>query len=201
MHKRAIDNWEKIVKRVETACHYIASGKMIILTDDASRENEGDLVFAACLATKEKINFMIKHARGLVCLALEEKRVKELELEMMQDKRKSLAQMETAFTHSIDLRDGITTGISAEDRAKTILKAVDKEVNPSDFVVPGHIFPLRAKKGGVLTRPGHAEGSVDLIKLAGLSSLKFSRAKIKNNFLKRVLVLKAIFHKKFKEEL
>ncbi|MBC7384700.1 MAG: bifunctional 3,4-dihydroxy-2-butanone-4-phosphate synthase/GTP cyclohydrolase II [Cryobacterium sp.] len=142
-------------------------GKMIILTDDEDRENEGDLVLAAEFATPETINFMAKHARGLICLALEEKRIDALGLAMMTTSNRS--PRGTAFTISIEANEGVTTGISAADRARTIRVAMDPQSKPTDLVSPGHIFPLRAKPGGVLVRAGHTEGSVDLMKIAELS--------------------------------
>jgi 3,4-dihydroxy 2-butanone 4-phosphate synthase/GTP cyclohydrolase II len=139
---------------------------MVILVDDEDRENEGDLVLAAELVTPEAINFMAMHARGLICLSLEGKRIEELGLPMMAQKNNSPRQ--TAFTISIEARTGVTTGISAHDRAQTIRVAVDPTKGADDLVSPGHIFPLRAQEGGVLVRAGHTEGSVDLCKLAGL---------------------------------
>jgi 3,4-dihydroxy 2-butanone 4-phosphate synthase/GTP cyclohydrolase II len=139
---------------------------MVILVDDEDRENEGDLVLAAEMATPEAINFMAMHARGLICLSLEGSRIEELRLPMMAPKNKSPRQ--TAFTVSIEARTGVTTGISAHDRAHTIRVAVDPTKGADDLVSPGHIFPLRAQEGGVLVRAGHTEGSVDLCKMAGL---------------------------------
>ncbi len=146
----------------------IKNGRMIILVDDEDRENEGDLVCAAQFATPDTINFMAKYGRGLICLSLEGELVDRLELPMMTDDNKS--QFGTAFTVSIEAAEGVTTGISAYDRATTIQAAIADAVKPSDIVVPGHIFPLRAKKGGVLKRAGQTEGSVDLARLAGLKS-------------------------------
>jgi 3,4-dihydroxy 2-butanone 4-phosphate synthase/GTP cyclohydrolase II len=144
----------------------LRNGKMVILVDDEDRENEGDLVLAAEMTTPEAINFMAMHARGLICLSLEGKRIEELRLPMMAPKNKSPRQ--TAFTVSIEARTGVTTGISAHDRAHTIRVAVDPTQGADDLVSPGHIFPLRAQEGGVLVRAGHTEGSVDLCKIAGL---------------------------------
>jgi 3,4-dihydroxy 2-butanone 4-phosphate synthase/GTP cyclohydrolase II len=141
---------------------------MIILVDDEDRENEGDLVMAAEFATPEAVNFIAKHGRGLICLALEAKRVDELRLPMMASVNRSPRQ--TAFTVSIEAREGISTGISAADRAHTIRVASDPLKGENDIVSPGHIFPLRAMDGGVLVRAGHTEGSVDLCRLAGLRS-------------------------------
>lgn len=154
------------VVTVEEAIEEIRKGKMVILVDDEDRENEGDLCIAAEKVTPEAINFMAKYGRGLICLALTEERCKELDLEPMV--KNNTAPFHTNFTVSIDAREGITTGISAYDRALTIKKAVDPSAKPSDFVRPGHIFPLMAKPGGVLVRAGQTEGSVDLARLAGL---------------------------------
>jgi 3,4-dihydroxy 2-butanone 4-phosphate synthase/GTP cyclohydrolase II len=151
---------------VVSALEALRKGKMIILVDDEDRENEGDLVFAAEFATPELINFMAVHARGLICLALSSQRVAELQLSMMTDRNRSPHQ--TAFTVSIEARSGVTTGISAHDRARTVRVASDPSFGPNDLVTPGHIFPLRAMEGGVLVRAGHTEGSIDLARLAGL---------------------------------
>ncbi len=156
------------IQRVEEAIEDIKNGKMIILSDDEDRENEGDLVIAAEKVTPEMINFMALHARGLICLTLTQEHAERLRLaQMTQD---NTASFGTAFTISIDARDGITTGISAKDRAKTILKAVDPNAVPEDLARPGHIFPITAQPGGVLKRAGQTEGSVDLARLAGLSA-------------------------------
>ena len=154
------------VQRIEEALRQIREGRIVILVDDEDRENEGDLCMAAELATPETINFMAKYGRGLICVTLTEKRANELNLPPMVDDNTSLYR--TAFTISIDARDGVTTGISASDRAKTILMCVDENTKPDDLVRPGHIFPLRARDGGVLVRTGQTEGSVDLSRLAGL---------------------------------
>lgn len=145
----------------------IKAGKMVILTDAEDRENEGDLIIAAQFVTPEIINFMIKYARGLVCLPLEEEIVDKLRLPLMTEHNG--AQYGTNFTVSIEAAHGITTGISAADRAHTIQTAVSPTAKAEDIVQPGHIFPLRAVKGGVLVRTGHTEASVDLAKLAGLT--------------------------------
>ena len=155
-----------MVSRIEEALKDIRQGKMVILVDDEDRENEGDLTMAAEKVTPEAINFMAKHGRGLICLSLREERLNELRLPMMVSDNTS--RFQTAFTISIDARKGVTTGISAADRAATILTAVDDNTLPEDLVSPGHIFPLRAKEGGVLVRTGQTEGSVDLARLAGL---------------------------------
>lgn len=143
----------------------IRHGKMVILMDDEDRENEGDLIMAADLLTPEHINFMVTHARGLVCLPMTEERAKALNLTLMVDNNN--AQFATNFTVSIEAAEGVTTGISAADRARTIQAAVAPNAKPADIVQPGHIFPLVAKKGGVLTRAGHTEAAVDLARLAG----------------------------------
>ncbi len=143
------------------------NGRMFILVDDEDRENEGDLVIPAQMATPEAINFMAKHGRGLICLALTPDRVGELGLELMA--RRNETRHETAFTISIEARDGVTTGISAPDRAHTIATAIDPTKGREDIVTPGHIFPLVARAGGVLVRTGHTEAAVDLARLAGLN--------------------------------
>ncbi|MFO0680765.1 MAG: 3,4-dihydroxy-2-butanone-4-phosphate synthase [Sandaracinus sp.] len=153
-------------ERVHRALEDIRAGRMVILVDDEDRENEGDLVLAAEKCTPEAINFMAKHARGLICLTLTDERVRQLDLPMMTSDNQSART--TAFTVSIEARTGVTTGISAADRARTVQVAVAKDARPDDLVTPGHIFPLRARPGGVLQRTGHTEGSVDLARLAGL---------------------------------
>jgi 3,4-dihydroxy 2-butanone 4-phosphate synthase/GTP cyclohydrolase II len=145
----------------------IRAGKMVIVVDDQDRENEGDLTMAADLVTPEAVNFMASQGRGLICLTLTEERVDALRLPMMTHDNRS--PHGTAFTVSIDARDGISTGISARERAHTIRVAVAPGARPDDLVTPGHIFPLRAKRGGVLVRSGHTEGAVDLARLAGCS--------------------------------
>ncbi|MEE9613511.1 MAG: bifunctional 3,4-dihydroxy-2-butanone-4-phosphate synthase/GTP cyclohydrolase II [Thermodesulfobacteriota bacterium] len=154
------------VKRIEAALEDIRAGRMVVVVDDEDRENEGDLCMAAELITPEAVNFMAKEARGLICLTLTEDRADELGLKPMVDDNTSLFR--TAFTVSVDARHGVTTGISAGDRAVTIRAAVADDAKPDDLVRPGHIFPLRARKGGVLVRTGQTEGSVDLARLAGL---------------------------------
>ncbi len=153
-------------ERVHRALEDVRLGRMVILVDDEDRENEGDLVLAAEKCTPEAVNFMAKHARGLICLTLTEEQVKRLDLPMMTSDNQSART--TAFTVSIEARTGVTTGISAADRARTVQVAVDPRSGPSDIVSPGHVFPLRARPGGVLQRTGHTEGSVDLARLAGL---------------------------------
>jgi len=155
-----------VISRIENALKDIKAGKMIILVDDEDRENEGDLVMAAEKATPEAINFMARYGRGLICLSLTEDRADFLNLPPMVSD--NTAQFETAFTVSIEARRGVTTGISAADRSHTILTAIDDHSGPNDLARPGHIFPLRARKGGVLVRTGQTEGSVDLARLAGL---------------------------------
>ena len=154
------------IKRVEMAIADIRAGKMVILVDDEDRENEGDLTMAAEAVTPEAINFMATYGRGLICLTLTEERVDQLSLPMMATHNKS--PYETAFTVSIEAREGVTTGISAADRAHTIKVAIDPAKGHGDIVVPGHVFPLRARDGGTLVRTGQTEGSVDLARLAGL---------------------------------
>jgi 3,4-dihydroxy 2-butanone 4-phosphate synthase/GTP cyclohydrolase II len=153
------------LERVTRALEDIRNGRMVILVDDEDRENEGDLVFAADMVTPEHINFMATHARGLICLAMDDAMIDRLELPMMvRDNRASLG---TAFTVSIEARHGVSTGISARDRATTIRTAIADNASPAHIVSPGHVFPLRARKGGVLVRTGQTEGSVDLARLAG----------------------------------
>ncbi|MFI5025970.1 MAG: 3,4-dihydroxy-2-butanone-4-phosphate synthase, partial [Solirubrobacterales bacterium] len=139
---------------------------MIVVCDDENRENEGDLVMAAQFATPDAVNFMATYGRGLICLALTDDRCQELGLNLMAAKNE--APLETAFTVSVEAREGVTTGISAADRARTIQVAIDPHSKPDDLVQPGHVFPLKAKEGGVLERTGHTEGAVDLARLAGL---------------------------------
>jgi len=152
---------------IEEAIEDVRQGKMIVIVDDEDRENEGDLMIAAEKATPELINFMARFGRGLICLTLTEKRTRELGLPMMVDDNQSA--FETPFTVSIDARDGISTGISAADRAHTIKVAIDPKTAKNDLVKPGHIFPLRAKDGGVLVRMGQTEASVDIARIAGLN--------------------------------
>lgn len=156
------------IKKVEAGLKAIADGKFVILVDDEDRENEGDLVIAAEKITPEAINFMAVEARGLICLAMSGELLDKLKIPMMVSSNQSPYQ--TAFAVSIEARTGVTTGISAADRSRTIQVAVDDDSGPEDLVMPGHIFPLRAREGGVLVRTGQTEGSVDLAKLAGLKS-------------------------------
>ena len=154
------------LQRVELALEDLRQGKMVILTDDEDRENEGDLVIAAEHATPEAIAFMAREGRGLICLSMTSERVQQLGLPMMTANNQSAYG--TAFTISIEAREGVTTGISAADRARTIAVSIDPDSGPQDIVSPGHVFPLRARDGGVLERVGQTEGSVDLARLAGL---------------------------------
>jgi 3,4-dihydroxy 2-butanone 4-phosphate synthase/GTP cyclohydrolase II len=154
------------VNTIEEAIEDYRAGKIIILTDDEDRENEGDLCMAAQMVTPAAINFMATHGRGLICLTMTAEQIDKLKLPMMV--RENRSPFETAFTVSIEARSGVTTGISAADRAHTIQTAVRLDVKPEDIISPGHIFPLRAKPGGVLVRTGQTEGSVDLARLAGL---------------------------------
>jgi 3,4-dihydroxy 2-butanone 4-phosphate synthase/GTP cyclohydrolase II len=159
-------NRAQSIENVHRALEDVRAGRMVILVDDEDRENEGDLVMAAEKVTPEAINFMARHARGLICLSLTDERVRQLDLPMMVDENRS--SRTTAFTISIEARTGVSTGISAHDRAHTIRVAVAPDAKPADLVSPGHVFPLRARPGGVLQRTGHTEGSVDLARLAGL---------------------------------
>jgi 3,4-dihydroxy 2-butanone 4-phosphate synthase/GTP cyclohydrolase II len=152
---------------IEEAIEDIRSGRFVVVVDDADRENEGDLTVAAQFVTPEAINFMATHARGLICLCLSPDRCDELELRPMTDRNET--PLGTAFTVSIEAREGVSTGISAHDRAQTIQVAIDPRSKPSDLVHPGHVFPLRAKPGGVLQRAGQTEAAVDLARLAGLN--------------------------------
>src|SRR5436853_4435034 len=153
---------------VEEALEEIRNGRMIVLIDDEDRENEGDLTMAAEKITPEAINFMAKYGRGLICLTLTEERCDELHLPLMSPINTSVHG--TAFCEAIDARVGVTTGISASDRAITILTAIDPKTKPQDLARPGHIFPLRARTGGVLVRAGQTEASVDLARIAGLTA-------------------------------
>ncbi len=145
----------------------IRNGRMVVVVDDEDRENEGDLIVAAQMATPESINFMAKYGRGLICLAMTGERIDQLGLSLMSNDNRS--QFETAFTTSIEAREGVTTGISASDRARTVAVAIDPSHGRDDIVTPGHIFPLRAQDGGTLVRTGHTEAAVDLSRLAGLN--------------------------------
>jgi 3,4-dihydroxy 2-butanone 4-phosphate synthase/GTP cyclohydrolase II len=153
---------------VQRAIAEIRAGRIIILVDDEDRENEGDFCIAAEKVTPEAINFMARYGRGLICLPLTEEKLRQLRLHMMVQDQENNSPYGTAFTISIEAREGVTTGISAADRATTILAAIQDDAKPTDLVRPGHIFPLRARNGGVLRRTGQTEGSVDLARLAGL---------------------------------
>jgi 3,4-dihydroxy 2-butanone 4-phosphate synthase/GTP cyclohydrolase II len=156
-------------ERVQAAIEDIQAGRMVILVDDEDRENEGDLTMAAEKVTPEAINFMAKHGRGLICLTLTEEKADSLELPLQSARKGGGSPFGTAFTVSIEARRGVTTGISAKDRSTTILAAVNANARPEDLITPGHVFPLRAKRGGVLVRTGQTEGSVDLARIAGLA--------------------------------
>ncbi len=153
--------------KISLAFEALRQGRPVIVVDDESRENEGDFVFAAEKITPESINFMAKHGRGLICLAMTAERLKHLDIPLIRTKNNERSS--TAFTVSIEARHGITTGISAADRAHTVQVAVNPKANANDLTQPGHIFPLQAQDGGVLSRAGHTEGSVDLARLAGLA--------------------------------
>jgi 3,4-dihydroxy 2-butanone 4-phosphate synthase/GTP cyclohydrolase II len=152
--------------RIEDAIEEIRAGRMVIVVDDEDRENEGDLIIAAVKATAEHISFMVRHCSGIICVPMEGMRLEELSLPLMS--AENTEPMRTAFTISVDAREGTTTGISASDRATTVRRLIDPETKPSDLARPGHIFPLRYMPGGVLRRAGHTEASVDLARLAGL---------------------------------
>jgi 3,4-dihydroxy 2-butanone 4-phosphate synthase/GTP cyclohydrolase II len=156
------------IASVEAAIEDIGAGKMVILVDDADRENEGDLCIAAEKVTPEAINFMARFGRGLICLSLTEERLERLHLSMMVPDYENTSGFGTAFTVSVEARHGVTTGISAADRATTVLTAIADDARPNDLARPGHVFPLRAREGGVLRRAGQTEGSLDLARLAGL---------------------------------
>ena len=165
---RTPEDIARAIASVGAAEEDVRAGKMVILVDDADRENEGDLCMAAERVTPEAINFMAKHGRGLICLSLTEAQLEQLHLSMMVPDYENNSGFGTAFTVSIEAREGVTTGISAADRARTVLTAIDPEAQPNDLARPGHVFPLRARAGGVLRRAGQTEGSVDLARLAGL---------------------------------
>jgi 3,4-dihydroxy 2-butanone 4-phosphate synthase/GTP cyclohydrolase II len=164
----SIDHARHALARIEAAIEVFRQGRMIVLVDDEDRENEGDLCIAAEKVTPEAINFMAKHGRGLICLALSEEKVRQLRLPLMVDEGSNTSNFGTAFTVSVEAARGVTTGISAKDRAHTVLTAVKDDARPEDLARPGHVFPLRARQGGVLVRAGQTEGSVDLARLAGL---------------------------------
>ena len=162
------ENWKDAISSVEEIIEDARNGKMFILVDHEDRENEGDLVIPAQWATPDVVNFMATHGRGLICLAMTSKRIEELGLQLMSTNNSS--RHETAFTVSIEAREGVTTGISAADRARTISVAIDGTKGAPDIATPGHVFPLRAKDGGVLVRAGHTEAAVDVSRLAGLNA-------------------------------
>ena len=165
--KESREKLQDMFSSIEETLEDVRQGKMIIIVDDEDRENEGDLMIASETVTPDAINFMARFGRGLVCVALTEERTRELGLSMMVEDNQS--PFETPFTISIDAQNGVTTGISAADRARTIRVAIDPETKPNDLVKPGHIFPLRARNGGVLVRMGQTEASVDMARLAGLN--------------------------------
>jgi len=158
--------FSEMLSPIEEVIEEARNGRMFILVDDEQRENEGDLVIPAQMATPEAINFMAKHGRGLICLAMTRERIEQLELPLMAQHNESRHQ--TAFTLSIEAREGVTTGISAPDRAHTIAVAIDPDKGKGDICTPGHVFPLVARDGGVLARTGHTEAAVDLARLAGM---------------------------------
>ena len=165
-----MDGFERgVFSSPEELINEARNGRMVILVDDESRENEGDLIIPAQMATPDVINFMARYGRGLICLALTRDRVSELGLDLMARADGPRDPLGTAFTLSIEARTGVTTGISAADRARTIAIAIDRAHGPSDIVTPGHIFPLAARSGGVLVRAGHTEAAVDISRLAGLN--------------------------------
>ncbi len=166
MSEQATDTERTDFASIEEALEDIRRGKMVVVCDGEDRENEGDLVLAAQFATPEAINFMAKEGRGLICLAMTPERCEELGLNLMAAKNE--APLQTAFTVSIEAAEGVTTGISAHDRARTVQVAIDPHSKPEDLHQPGHVFPLKAKEGGVLERTGHTEASIDLARLAGL---------------------------------
>ncbi len=161
---------QPFIKNVEAALHDLRQGKMIVLTDHPDRENEGDLICAAEIITPEMINFMIRNCSGIICLPLTEMQFKKLGLSLMVPPHENNSHRGTPFTISIEAKAGISTGVSAKDRATTILTAVKETACSDDIVKPGHIFPLLAKEGGVLERQGHTEGAIDLVRLAGYSA-------------------------------
>ena len=162
------DNYREVISSIEEIIEDARNGRMFILVDHEDRENEGDLVIPAQMATPDAINFMATNGRGLICLALTSERVDQLGLELMSTNNSS--RHETAFTISIEAREGVTTGISAHDRARTVAVAIDSSKGMTDIATPGHVFPLRARSGGVLVRAGHTEAAVDISRLAGLNS-------------------------------
>jgi len=162
------ENWREAISPIEEIIDDARNGRMFILVDHEDRENEGDLVIPAQMATPDVINFMARHGRGLICLALPGSRIDALGLSLMSTNNSS--RHETAFTTSIEAREGVTTGISAHDRALTVSVAIDATKGAADIATPGHVFPLRAREGGVLVRAGHTEAAVDVSRLAGLNA-------------------------------
>jgi len=160
-------NWSDAISKIEDIIEDARNGRMFLLVDHEDRENEGDLVIPAQMATPDAINFMAMHGRGLICLALTGERIDALNLPLMSSNNSS--RHETAFTTSIEAREGVSTGISAHDRALTVSVAIDATKGPEDLASPGHVFPLRARDGGVLVRAGHTEAAVDISRLAGLN--------------------------------
>ncbi|MFP1683206.1 3,4-dihydroxy-2-butanone-4-phosphate synthase [Alloalcanivorax sp. C16-1] len=167
MSETSVNGHGPVISSVPEIIDEARNGRMFILVDDEDRENEGDLVIPAQMATPEKINFMATHGKGLVCLALNEERVRQLGLSLMNPQDNS--RFKTAFTVSIEARDGVSTGISVQDRARTVAVAIDAAKGPNDIVTPGHVFPLIARPGGTLVRAGHTEAAVDIARLAGLN--------------------------------
>lgn len=163
----ASSEYHSALSSIEEIIEEARSGRMFILVDDEDRENEGDLVIPAQMATPEAINFMARYGRGLICLSMTGARCQHLGLKPMSADNGT--RMQTAFTVSIEAKEGVTTGISAADRARTIQVAIDPEKNAGDIVTPGHVFPLMARDGGVLVRAGHTEAAVDISRLAGLN--------------------------------
>ena len=161
------ENWRDAISSIEDIIDDARNGRMFILVDHEDRENEGDLVIPAQMATPDAINFMATHGRGLICLTLTAERIEALGLPLMASNNSS--RHETAFTTSIEAREGVTTGISAHDRAHTVAVAIDASKTEADIATPGHVFPLRARQGGVLVRAGHTEAAVDISRLAGLN--------------------------------
>ena len=166
-HLSETPNKLEAISKIEEIIEEARNGRMFILADDENRENEGDLIIPAQMSTPEAINFMATYGRGLICLALTPEKIESLELPLMSASNSS--RHETAFTVSIEAKNGVTTGISAHDRALTISTAINPISGPNDIVTPGHVFPLKAKKGGVLVRAGHTEAAVDIARLAGLN--------------------------------
>ena len=161
------EDWKNAISSIEDIIDDARNGRMFVLVDHEDRENEGDLVIPAQMATPDAINFMATHGRGLICLTLPAERLDALGLNLMSTHNSS--RHETAFTVSIEAREGVTTGISAADRARTVSVAIDPTKGPADIATPGHVFPLRARAGGVLVRAGHTEAAVDISRLAGLN--------------------------------